>query len=218
MMKLQFIKYNSKYLKSCAKLVGETWPLDEKLVNASRSRHLYYYYIRNCIYNSVYSDLIIDQETDTVLGILFASDESRTSCKAFVKNVNNRLILLKHIIFGHLGKRFVALNSVKDMLNIEKSIEKYCGKFSSQLNLFVLSKQLQRQGYGRQLMDRYIQFCKNEGQIENIFLWTDINCNYRFYEYCGFRTYKQFYDDRLSERSDKRTDKPNGFIYYKNLI
>ena len=95
--------------------------------------------------------------------------------------------------------------------------EKYCENFHGQLNLFVLSKQIQGQGYGRILMNRYIEFC-NQYKIENIFLWTDISCNHGFYQHYGFRLYKKFYDDRLTNHEDKRTDKPNGFIYSKNLL
>jgi predicted GNAT family N-acyltransferase len=217
-MKLQFVKYNSIYLKPCARLVSETWALDDELVNASQSRHFFYYYIRNCVYNSIYTDLIVDQETERVLGILFGSDQNHTTCKSSVKNVVNFLTLFKHIILGHLGQRFVVLKFVKSMLDMDKSIEKYCENFDSELNLFVVSKELQGQGYGRKLMNRYIQFCKSERQINNIFLWTDISCNYGFYEHYGFRLYKQFYDDRLTEHCDKRTDKPNGFIYCKDSI
>jgi GNAT superfamily N-acetyltransferase len=217
-MKLQFIKYNSRYLKSCAKLVSETWSFDDRLVNASKPRHLFYYFIRNCVDNSIYKDLIIDEETERVLGILFGSDENHTSWKSYVKNLKNSFILFKHIILGHLGKRSNALECARDMLYLDESIEKYCNKFDGQLNLCVLSKEIQGLGYGRQLIDRYIQFCINERQMKKIFVWTDIGCNYGFYEHCGFRLFKQFYDDRLTDRCDRRTDKPNGFIYVKNLI
>jgi predicted GNAT family N-acyltransferase len=217
-MKLQFVKYNSIYLESCAKLVSKTWSFDNELVNASRPHHLFYYYIRNCVDNSIYTDLIIDEETERVLGILFGSDENHTTCKPPIKNFVNLLILYTHIILGHLGKRSVAIECIKDMLNVEKSIENYCNKFDGQLNLCVVSKELQGLGYGRKLIDRYIEFCKNEREMENIFLWTDINCNHGFYEHYGFRPFKQFYDDRLTNHYDKRTDKPNGFIYVKNLI
>jgi GNAT superfamily N-acetyltransferase len=217
-MKLQFVKYNPIYLKSCAKLVTETWTLDDQLINASQSRHLFYYYVRNCVYNSIYTNLIVDQETQRVLGILCGSDDNHTSYKSSIRNFQNSLILFKHIILGHLGKRIVALKFIREMSAIEKSIEKYCEKFDGELNLFVLSKELQGQGYGQKLMNHYIQFCKNQRQMETIFVWADIGCNYRFYENYGFRLYKHFFDDRLTEHSDLRTDKSNGFIYYKNLV
>lgn len=217
-MKLEFVKYNSTYLKSCAKLVSETWKLDDELINASQPRHFYYYYIRNCASHSVYTDLLVDQETGRVLGILFGSDEQHPTYKSSIKNFQNLLIVFKHIILGHLGKRFIARKSIRNMLHIDKSVEKYCKNFDSELNLFILSKELQGQGYGRILMNRYIQFCKDEQQIKNIFLWTDISCNHGFYQHYGFRLYRQFYDDRLTDRHDKRRDKPNGFIYYKILF
>jgi GNAT superfamily N-acetyltransferase len=217
-MQLQFVKYNSIYLKSCAKLLSETWTIDDELINASQPRHLFYYYIRNCVDNSIYTDLIVDQETDRVLGILFGSDENHSTFKSSIKNFKIFLIIFKHILLGHLGKRFIAFKYIKDILDLDKSIEKYCEIFDGELNLFVLSKELQGQGYGRELMNRYIEFCRNERQMEKIFLWTDISCNYGFYEHYGFRRFKQFYDDRLTDHDDKRTNKPNGFIYYKNLM
>jgi predicted GNAT family N-acyltransferase len=216
-MKLEFVEYNSIYLKSCAKLVSETWKLDDELVNASQARHLYYYYIRHCASSSIYTDLLVDQETGRVFGILFASDENHLTSKSSIKKFKNLSILFKHIILGHLGKRSIALKCIRDMLAIDKSVEKYCENFDSELNLFILSKEFQGQGYGRILMNRFIQFCKNEQQIKNIFLWTDISCNRGFYQHYGFRLYRQFYDHRLTDHCDKRTDKPNGFIYYKIL-
>jgi GNAT superfamily N-acetyltransferase len=217
-MKLQFIKYHPRYMKSCSKLVSDTWSFSDELVNASQSRHLYYYFIRNCVDNSIYNDLIIDEETGHVLGILFGSDENHTPWKLYLKNMKNSLILYKHIILGRLGKRSNAFRCASNMSYVDKSIEKFCDRFDGQLNLCVLNKEIQGLGYGRQLIDRYIQFCINEREMENIFLWTDIGCNYGFYERCGFRLYKQFYDDRLTDHSDQRTDRPNGFIYVKNFI
>ncbi|CAF4420337.1 unnamed protein product, partial [Adineta steineri] len=137
-----------------------TWTIDDELINPSQSRHLYYYYIRNCVDNSIYTQLIIDKETENVLGILFGSNQNETTYKSSIKNFRNFLILFKHIIFGHLGKRFIALKYMKDTLDLDKCIEKYCENFDSELNLFVLSKELQGQGYGKQLMNNFIEFCK----------------------------------------------------------
>jgi predicted GNAT family N-acyltransferase len=216
-MKLQFIKYNSIYLKSCAKLISETWPLADDLVDACKPHHLFYYYIRNCVDNSIYTDLIIDEEIYRVLGILFDSDESHTTFKSYIENLKNSFILFKHILLGHLGKRLIALECTNDMLYTEKSIEKHCEELDDQINFCVLNKELQGIDYGRQLIDRYIQFCINERQMKKIFVWTDISCNYVFYEHCGFHLFKKFYDDRFTNHCDKRTDKPNGFIYIKNI-
>ncbi|CAF1235663.1 unnamed protein product [Didymodactylos carnosus] len=217
-MKLQFSKYHSRFLKSCAQLVQEIWPLEDDLVHASQPHHLFYYYVRNCVDNSTYTDLIVDEENDErILGILVGDHESHRSCRSMIKNFRNCVILYKHILCSHLGKRFVALEVVDEMSTISKRIEDECEEFDSEINLLVLSKDLQGKGYGRLLMERYIEFCKNDKNIKSIFVWSDISCNYKFYEHYGFRLYKQFYDDRLTAHDDNREDKPNAFIYYKIL-
>ncbi len=40
----------------------------------------------------------------------------------------------------------------------------------------------------------------------------------KYFSMDGLRLFKKFYDDRLTNHCDERTDKPNGFIYVKNLV
>ncbi|WP_189337894.1 GNAT family N-acetyltransferase [Photobacterium sanguinicancri] len=76
--------------------------------------------------------------------------------------------------------------------------------FDSEITLFIVSPELKGKGLGRKLMDRYVHFCKANG-IATAFLWTDVDCDYSFYQKSGFKihnTFKSAKQHRDAEHED----------------
>ena len=68
------------------------------------------------------------------------------------------------------------------------------------MNLFVVDPESQARGWGRKLINEFIDACKNEN-IERIVLETDSESNYGFYQHLGFRIKGSFHSPLLKEFS-----------------
>ncbi|WP_428868347.1 GNAT family N-acetyltransferase [Clostridium sediminicola] len=214
-IRLKFKKYNRKYSRSCAELIKTTWDLEEGFKNPKKVDSIYQYFLKSCINYSEHLDIIVD-ENDNVKGLLFGSIEDETypqMVKYMIRTLEINLWAFFNLIIGNFGDREVALNMKNDNNSIDKLGEAYAKEFDSEINLFIVSPELRGEGYGIKLMNRYIEFCK-ENELHRIFLWTELSCSYSFYEKYGFKLYKKFYHESLTE-GDK--DKLNGLIYYYTI-
>ncbi|MCY6371480.1 GNAT family N-acetyltransferase [Clostridium ganghwense] len=214
-MKLQFKKYNKRYLRSCSELVKTTWKLDEGFENLKNVDLIYKYYLLTCVNYSEHLDIIVD-EKDNVKGLLFGSIEDASYMQIIkykLKSLKLKLWALYHLALGNFGDRKTAVEIKEELNTVDGLGELYADEFDSEINLFIVSPELRGKGYGRKLMDRYVEFCK-ENEIDNAFLWTDIGCSFSFYEKYGFKLYKKYHNESLTD-GDK--NKPNGMIYYINI-
>ncbi|WP_281221741.1 GNAT family N-acetyltransferase [Photobacterium sanguinicancri] len=92
----------------------------------------------------------------------------------------------------------------------DKLGEEDAGLFDSEINLFIVSPELKGKGLGRKLMDRYVHFCKANG-IATAFLWTDVDCDYSFYQKYGFKIHKTFKSAKLLQHGTGHED---GMVFY----
>lgn len=208
-MKYYYKKYEKKYLRDCANIVRNMWKFEKTLVNPKKPQILYEYYIRDCENYSEHLELLVD-ENDHAKGILFGSiEKSRLSLriKYALKNIRNYLGIYYHILNGDLGERKAAWKTFQVQSKYNQMGEADNRKFDSEVNLFILSADLRGKGYGKKLMDRYVQFCKKNA-LSNAFLWTTPECTYTFYEKYGFQLFRTF-----KVKSPALKDK-NGMVYY----
>ncbi|GAA0742818.1 GNAT family N-acetyltransferase [Clostridium oceanicum] len=207
----RFVNYESKYLKSCGHLVQESWNLHKSYKNFKKIDSVYELYIRDCVDYSEYTELIVDGE-DIVYGIMFGSIENRNITQytdLSIKRIKTALWRAVRVFRGDFGTISTAMNVYKRQKEDDKLGEAYSDNFSSEVNLFIVSKRLRGKGYGYKLMNRYIEFCLNN-DLENVFLWTDLGCTYSFYERFGFELYSTFHSDTLT---DGNINEANGMIY-----
>lgn len=214
-MKLKFKKYNRRYLRSCAELIKTTWDLEEGFENPKKVDIIYQYFVMSCVNYSEHLDIIVD-EKNNVKGLLFGSIEDESypqMIKYMIRVLKMKLWASVNLILGNFGDRKTALIINNENNSIDKLGEAYAKKFDGEINLFIVSPELRGKGYGKKLMDNYIEFCK-ENELHKIFLWTELSCSYSFYENYGFKLYRKFYHESLTE-GDK--NKPNGMIYYYKI-
>lgn len=210
-MKLRFEKFNNSHLEGCAEIIKTTWKFEEDFKNSKRKDLIYKYYVLACGNYCEHLEVIVD-ENDNVKGLLFGSIENTPyseKIKYKFKELKLNLWALHHLIVGDFGDRKTALMRKDDFRTINELGELHSYKFDSEINLFILSPELRGMGYGKMLMDRYMEFCK-DNQLRTVFLWTDLSCTFSFYEKYGFKLYKKFYHKSIKEKS---RDKLNGMIY-----
>jgi GNAT superfamily N-acetyltransferase len=208
---LKFKKYNKKYLKSCGELIRTTWKLEKEFENPKKVNLIYEYYLMCCIIYSEYLEILVDED-DNVKGLIFGSIEDKNIkllLKYKLKVITRDFWAFYNLILGNFGEFKEALIFKRNIDSMDKMGEAYANEFDSETTLFIVSPELRGMGYGKKLMDRYIKFCK-QNKLYKIFLWTELSCNFTFYEKYGFKLYKKFYHDNLTETNEVE---PNGLIY-----
>lgn len=211
-MEYHFEKYQKKHLDACARIIRATWPFEKDLLNPKKPEELYRYYMRDCENWSEHLDLIVDEE-GCAKGILFGSIERaplRLRIKYLLKNVRNRAGIWFHILNGDLGERRAAAAALRSMKEFNRLGEMNEEGFESEVNLFILSPDLRGMGFGKQLMDRYVAFCKRN-RLKTAFLWTTPECTYTFYEKYGFEMLKRFRVEL------PHVEKPDAMVYFLNI-
>lgn len=211
----RFVNYESKHLKSCSDLVRESWDLHQNYKNLKNIDSVYELYIKDCLDYSEYTELIID-ENDIVHGIMFGSIENRNIIQYInlsIKRIKTALWRIIRAARKDFGTIDTAINVYKKQKENDKLGEAYSDDFSSEINLFIVSKRLRGQGSGYKLMNRYIEYCSNNNLI-SIFLWTDVGCTYSFYERFGFKLHSTFYSNTLT---GGEKNKANGMIYWYKI-
>jgi len=189
----RFEPYSEHYFARCVDLIMSTWNFHSRFVNVPCNRVIYEYYLKTCLNWNHHLDIIVD-EHDQVVGILFGSKEEISyieEMKFVRKDRLNNKWKNKKINNGEFGDPDVAekellLFTLNDALG-----EKDACLFEGEVNLFIVSPSIQGQGLGRKLMDRYMDFCRCN-ELGRVFLWTDNDCNHRFYSRYGFSLHKRF--------------------------
>lgn len=215
-MLLSYKKYRNKYLESCMKLIQSTWTFEEEFLKPKHPRHIYKYYVLNCVNWSEHLELLVDED-DQVQGLLFGSREDAT----FPQKMKFRLIQWKlrfslwwHILLGDLGNRKRAVLAFRNMQRRDADGEAMADEFGSEVNLFILAPGLRGCGYGRELMDRYIVFCR-KNDLKSTFLWTTTTCSWNFYERYGFKFLRHFPLPQAT--TGQYSQKEVGLIYYMDI-
>lgn len=211
----RFTPYHPRYLDDCARMVQQTWPFEKDLINPREPLWLYRHYVLDCVNWSTHLDVLVDEE-DRAQGLLFGSIERPRGpllWRYLLTQLGIRSQLYWHILKGDLGQRSAALALHRSMRALNTRGETTERPFDSEVNLFILSPQLRGQGYGRQLMDRYVDFCKQH-QLRTAFLWTTVDCSYSFYERYGFQLYQRFTFEQRNSQCQSPSEGGNSMIYF----
>ena len=183
--------YRHAHLESCAELVRKTWNIHRDFRDMKCQDSVYIAYVRNCIDFSEFSEVVVD-DLGHVQGILFGSREKRTSAERFrllQRRLGTSFWIGFRYLCGDFGRRRKALAEFRKQRQIDALGESDSDLFDGEVNLLIVGRELRGQKYGFTLMNRYLDFCKSH-RMKRIFLWTDPDCTYSFYERYGFSLFK----------------------------
>ncbi|SON52076.1 GNAT family N-acetyltransferase [Vibrio tapetis] len=189
----RFVPYEEKHFFGCVDLVMSTWNFHSSFMDVPCNRIIYEYYLKTCLNWNHHLDVIVD-EHEQVIGILFGSKEDTSfieELKFSRKDRLNNKWKNKKIQSGHFGNKEVANRELARFAMNDVLGEKDASLFDGEVNLFIVSQAYQGQGLGKQLMDRYLNFCRSN-KLKIVFLWTDEDCNHAFYSRYGFSLHKRF--------------------------
>lgn len=207
-MNFNFRPYKKGDLIRCAELSVDAWPIVSLFVEKENVIKFMQAYVELSLTLSDYTEVCCDKEK--VVGFLLGSTgKTRISKK---EKQENRKLLWRFITgkYGRIKGRFKFLLAF--MISLIK-VELFCSRFDGEVVLFVVDREYRRQGIGRALLDHFLKYA-NEKEAKTIYLSTDIESNWNFYEKYGFKKYREFYDNSLSVMKGRKTI---SFIYYYEL-
>lgn len=207
----RFVPYEEKHFFGCVDLVMSTWNFHSNFMDVPCNRIIYEYYLKTCLNWNHHLDVIVD-EHEQVIGILFGSKEDTSFIEELKFSRQDRLNNKwknKKIQNGHFGNKEVANRELARFAMNDVLGEKDASRFDGEVNLFIVSQAYQGQGLGKQLMDRYLNFCRSN-KLRSVFLWTDEDCNHAFYSRYGFSLHKRF---STYIRSELKSPTENGMVF-----
>ena len=147
---------------------------------------------------------------DQVVGFLFGLTDKKQFNKKQKSGIRKVIWRLMTGKYGKIRKKYqflfnVALTSIK--------VEYLCKKFNSEVVLFVVDKEHRGKGLGRAMMDHFLEHLRRLKK-HTVYLYTDVESNWKFYDIYGFRKYREFHDYELSFLRGKKT---MSFLYYKTI-
>lgn len=199
--------YQDGDFNSCMHLVNKVWEFDQHFHPPSLSDLFKRIYTGGSLGASNFNKVI--EEHSLVKGFLFGKIENVEVPKNEFNRLSGQLKLFKDLLWikgGSLGKKLSYIHMINTHEGNRRRAEP---KKNSEVNLFVVDPASQGKGYGRLLMQSFINECKKQGVLR-IILETDSKSNFQFYDHLGFKVKTEFYSPMLKEFS---RDTGNTFIY-----
>ncbi|MDD2404535.1 MAG: GNAT family N-acetyltransferase [Victivallaceae bacterium] len=207
-MKAVFRPYQPRDIERCAELAKDAWPVLSIIGKDSIHSVMKAYIKMNLLLSDCKEVCYYNKE---VIGFIFGSinQEKNFSLQRYIK-ANKLFWGFLTGKYGKIEKKYRFLVSV--ILTVFK-VELLCRKFDSEINLIVIDKEYRGLGIGTKLITRFLEKAKQKGS-KSIYLYTDIESNWKFYEIYGFNRYREFYDYELSFLKDKNIC---SYIYVYNI-
>ncbi|MEG0295273.1 MAG: GNAT family N-acetyltransferase [Clostridium sp.] len=141
-------------------------------------------YLRSCLASKTFSSVAV--KDGNVIGIILGSSKNN---KSIFNSINHNL-MSAFIIFSFLFESKKDREHLKEYLKISKSYDELIknrkNDFQGCIDLFIVSNECQGLGVGKQLVSNLMAYMK-DNSVSNLYLYTDSNCNYGFYDSQGFK-------------------------------
>lgn len=204
-MDFSFRPYEAGDLARCAELSLDAWPIVSLIADNENLMAFMKAYVELSLNVSNYSQICCDNER--VIGFLLGST-GKVEISKKGKYENRKLFW--RILTGKQWKIKRRFRFLLAFILSTIKIELLSSKFDGELVLFVVDSKYRGRGIGRMLLDNFLKYA-NAKKLTTIYLSTDIESNWRFYEKYGFKKYRDFYDNGLSVMKGRKI---TSFIYF----
>ncbi len=165
------------------KIINETWDFDSYSDHSGQVRNALEIYLRNCLLQQNYSQVALDKGVPVGLVLGRINRDFRPW-----KQISHLFPLiwagLKFSLRIFSGKKFIQQareeHRVYDKLLRERKMV-----FDGEVVLFIVSPNERGRGLGKKLIFEFLDYCR-EKNLNCIYLFSDISCNYGFYDNNGF--------------------------------
>ena len=187
-----------KDISFCIDIINSIWDFDSRFLPQELSNLLKNYYIKGSLGDSNFA--VVVTEDFNVRGFLFGRC-GRAPC---FKTEYSGLLGGFRFLWQLLSVRTVALSRKLHFLRIAYSHERNRKQIpvnkTNEVCLFAIGTSTQGKGYGKQLMNAFIDHCKKEN-ASAVSLETDLSSNFGFYEHFGFELRGEFFSPLQMEYS-----------------
>lgn len=172
--------------KDLAKLITETWDYG-KFCSSKIATQMGKLYLASCLANQTFTCVALQEQKP--IGIIMGKNNKTHKC-SFYYQYNQAKYALPLLIKKE--GRIVA-NMFSGIEKIDQQLLDSCGKtFDAELAFFAVSEKARGFGIGKALFEQFQTYLKSEN-LNSFYLYTDVTCNYGFYEHQGLQ--------RLGEQS-----------------
>jgi GNAT superfamily N-acetyltransferase len=182
MNNLIYRKLEKRDYPDIMEMIDNAWHFDKYTDKPKSKEHMLKAFMRGVLLAQNYN--LIAELDGKAVGIICGKIPK---LRGFLKNIKHLPSAVYHALclnFGRDQRRI--LLGFKDMQMVyARLLKETKTKFGGELEFFVVHSKSQGLGVGKKLLNEYLQYCK-EHDVKNIYLYTDVNCNYGFYEHHGF--------------------------------
>lgn len=152
---------------------------DKRILNTFLNSYLY-----NCLAEQTFT--MVAEKEGKVIGVIMGN------AKEDYKLYKSLIYILKGVYYNILTgiKAMIYNTNIKQYKGItliyKKLMLKADKKFDGILTLFVVSKDYQGYGVGKNLLKFLFEY-QNKNNVKNMYVFTDSKCNYKFYDSKGFK-------------------------------
>lgn len=204
--------YLSSDYEQCKKIINDVWNFYDRYHPSQLAELLIDIYINGSLSQSNFA--IVIEESNLVQGFIIGRSSNSTNYKnhysGFLGMLNFafKMITLKSISLKEkLKYLFVLVQHEKNKYLAVKNRK-------NEVNLFAVSPMAQGKGYGKLLMEEFVNECKRN-KVKRITLDTDKSSNYKFYNHFGFVKIAEFYSKQQEMFSG---NDGVSFVYELNLV
>ncbi|AEB75145.1 GNAT family N-acetyltransferase [Clostridium botulinum] len=165
-------------------LINEAWKFEKFTSNLNVKDKSLEIYLRTCLLEKNYTQVV--EQNGEVIGLIFGKTNNGYNFLKNIKNIPSMIVSVIQLIFENKKDR----KNMREYSKVQKAykqlLKEYSGKFDGEVVLFVVGKECRGKGIGKRLMNNFLDFCKRKEQ-RKIYLFTDTQCNYGFYDNNGFK-------------------------------
>lgn len=140
-------------------------------------------YLRSCLSATTFSSVAV--KDGEVIGLILGSSKNKNTILNFLKHN----IVMTYSVLSLLLKSKEDKKSLKDYNKILKAYDVLMKNrkddFQGCIELFIVSNECQGLGVGKKLVSQLMSYMK-DNSVSNLYLYSDSNCNYGFYDSQGF--------------------------------
>ncbi|EJS65774.1 N-acetyltransferase [Bacillus cereus] len=181
------VKYRSivrEDYESIKHLIGEAFGFNQFITDKNYLDSLLNFYLQSCILGSSFSK--VAEKDNKVIGVILGdSEKDKNRLKRFHNNFSFAYNTLKLIMTNKENREFL-----KSFIKVEKTYKELIqgkeDRFQGCIQLFIVSEESRGLGVGKTLMNYLFQYMRTE-DVTSLYLYTDNNCNYRFYDKQNFK-------------------------------
>jgi GNAT superfamily N-acetyltransferase len=193
-------EYTNKDFARCVEIINRVWDFDGRFIPSQLSILFKDIYVGGSLSESNFA--IVVEENNKVEGFLFGKCGIENLIRNEYSGFFGHLKILYQLLFLNSISLRRKLYYFKIFVAHEKNRKKIEPNRKNEVNLFAVDPNNQGKGYGKILMNYFIEFCKKHN-INRVTLDTDKECNYGFYDHFGFKIKGEFYSPLQKEYSGK---------------